>query len=185
MSIALHHDSDDITSKFDGGDAVDVHPYTSLSQSNPDSILEIIQQAEMEKHVHGPLQDEESIRSMDQTTLNGDKHTGTAMMIANDQLAKSHNHQHSQLESPSSLMDMEAFAATKTARMIRETEMEKHAHGLKEDEISIKAMDAASLHEGRRETMIRKTEMKKHAHGLLQDESSIKAVEAVDEYLSA
>jgi hypothetical protein len=139
-----------------------------------------IQAAEMEKHAHGCLTDEASIMARDGATITPALSSGVKSVIEERELelltgpcsqlewALSQRHQ----DAPCNHGD-KPCPAMRRARMVEESEIDKHAQGLLQDEASIRAADTDKMREGKRATMVRQAEKEKHAHGHLQDERAI------------
>lgn len=159
------------------------HALCQPSLSNAPCSAEVeerIEAAEMEKHAHGCLTDEASIEARDGATTNPNHYSGARSMIE-ERERELHNESCPQLEwalaqgrqDTTCSHDGGVCPAKQRARMIEQSEINKHAQGLLQDEASIKAVDMAKMREGKQATMVRQTENEKHAHGNLQDERAI------------
>jgi hypothetical protein len=134
----------------------------------------------MEKHAHGCLTDEASIIARDGDTIAPAHDSGVKSMIKERELELA-TERCPQLEWALSQGQQDATCkhgeegcpANRRARMVEQCEIEKHAQGLLQDEVSIRAADTAKMREGKQGTMVRQTEQEKHAHGRLQDERAI------------
>jgi hypothetical protein len=140
-----------------------------------------IEEAEMEKHAHGPLTDEAAIMARDGATTDAGRHSAVSSMLEEREVDSERTHSFRPewslpRDSPAATGDNGEAArqqAKKRAEVVEQSEVDKHAQGRLQDEASIKAVDAAHMREGKRATMVRHTENEKHAHGHLEDERRI------------
>lgn len=139
----------------------------------------MIQDTEMEKHVHGCLTDEASIMAKDGSTITPAHDFGVKSVIKDRELKMAARHcpqlgwALSQQQDPKCTHCQEGCPVKRRARLVEQCEIDKHAQGLLDNESCIRAVDIAKMSEGRKATMVRQTEKEKHAHGHLQDVRAI------------
>jgi hypothetical protein len=143
-----------------------------------------IQDAEMEKRVHGHLTDEASIMAKDGGSTISPAHDSGAKSMIRERELELETERCPQLECHWALSQgqqpsgackhsEEGCPYDRRAKMVEQCETDKHAQGLLQDESSIEAVDAAKMREGKKATLVRQAEKEKHAHGHLQQERAI------------